>query len=1407
MSPTLVGVVSLFRLDTSKVVGLLFASLLMLASPSWAMPISYSYHQSQDEAYAAAIAHTSGDYFPTLYHNTYGPFYGRHDCLSPCGDFGQYHNEGYPPAYGEEHYYIFPYPACAPGQQFVAPGKCSPTKDLGCPNEKRGNPCDPATGNKYQSEVDIPSSDNVPGFTRSYNSQFPYDVGIGFGWTSSFHAALEIVSTTTLLVRQGTGRGERFTKNASGLWVGDADTKVALTQDTSGYTLAHDTGEVERYDAAGRLLSVIDRAGKTTSYAYDANPRLIMVTAPFGHTLSFGYDETGHLSSVTDSAGATYRYSYDANNNLAQVTHPDNTAKIYHYESTAFPHHLTGISYVDVSGVTTRYSTYQYHPDGRASLTEHATTTNEAGQESYSFTYSRNQTTVTDAAGTQEVLTFATNLGIRNLTGKTNLNDNKTVTQTFNASNNLTCKKDEEGRVTTYTYNATNQKASETVGLVGDCANPATTPETRTTTYQYLAPDLDLPTRIESPSVYGTSKKATEITYDNHNPRIITQRGYAPDGSPISRTVTMTYNTLGQVKSIDGPRADLADVTTFDYYECTTGAECGQLLRVTNALGQATTYDSYDANGRVKQTTDSNGVKTAYTYDQRGRVRYMTLTPPDGVGARQTEYRYDTAGNVTQVITSDGVTLTYVYDAALDLRSVTDNLGNKVEYTYDRKGNRATEKTYDPDGTLVRSMETAYDARNRVASINAGGAIATQVHDAIGNLAQETDPNNQGKANPAVTSHGYDALNRLLQTIDRLAGVTTYDYDVNDRLKQVRAPNTATTQYTYDDLGNLLQEQSPDRGTLTYTYDAAGNVKTLTDARAVTASYTYDASNRLTHIDYPGTTEDVTYTYDTCAFGQGRLCTVQDESGTTAYAYDAFGNLAQQQKTELGVTYTTRYTHDAGNRLTAITYPDGRVLAYTRDAIGRIQSATLTINGIVTPIVTYRTYRADGLLTAQNFGNGLIETRSSYDLQGRLGEQRLGTLDARTYGYDANGNLTAHPTLGVLNYDLLDRLSGEPGTAYTYDGNGNRQTANDVPYTYATASNRLIALDGLSLNRDAAGNLTADTNFTYTYNQAGRLATVSGKDRKGNPVLLATYTYNAQGQRTRKTTPTATTVYHYDPAGNLITETTNSGTSIRAYVHFDRMPVAQIDRVKSGGTTTDVPTYLYTDHLGTPRLGTNSQGTITWRNDGDAFAVAPPNEDPDQDRKLTTVNLRFPGQYYDQESGFHYNWQRYYDPKTGRYITSDPIGLKGELNTYAYVNSNAFRWADPLGLKREIKQVIVFWRASLSSSQGEFSGGGVPTAKYTHYVDVPDCFVLLGTTKTSQATQLDVPPGLEFTLQVLVAEVTTNKWGPKPGDSCCKIYDLGDATDIFEFYRGTDFDDFNEDLIQFIIDLIKGGVF
>src|SRR6266404_8139600 len=171
-------------------------------------------------------------------------------------------------------------------------------------------------------------------------------------------------------------------------------------------------------------------------------------------------------------------------------------------------------------------------------------------------------------------------------------------------------------------------------------------------------------------------------------------------------------------------------------------------------------------------------------------------------------------------------------------------------------------------------------------------------------------------------------------------------------------------------------------------WDAIPAVNTETDESSLCAGIasqpTHYALNQITTFDrviaiqYPTSSENVSYNYDSgtnCGNGIGRLCQVTDAAGTSQFQYDAFGNVTQESRTESGVTYTTSYQYDAANRITSVTYPDGRIVNYTRDSLGRIQSVSTTVNGSTQTIVSNRTYRADGLLTGETFGNGVNDVR------------------------------------------------------------------------------------------------------------------------------------------------------------------------------------------------------------------------------------------------------------------------------------------------------------------------------------------------------------------------------------------------------------------------------------------------
>ena len=241
---------------------------------------------------------------------------------------------------------------------------------------------------------------------------------------------------------------------------------------------------------------------------------------------------------------------------------------------------------------------------------------------------------------------------------------------------------------------------------------------------------------------------------------------------------------------------------------------------------------------------------------------------------------------------------------------------------------------------------------------------------------------------------------------------------------------------------------------------------------------------------------------------------------------------------------------------------------------------------------------------------------------------------------------------------------------FAYDANGNRSslTEDAVLYAYSNLanSNQLLSTTGpqpKTYSYDLAGNVTGDGVHTYGYDDRGRLIDVDAG--------AATYTYNGQGQRVSKTSGT-TTLFAYGEVGELLGEYDASGNAMQETVWFNGAPVALLE-----GTSTY---YVHSDHLGTPRVISDGN-TAIWRWASDPFGSTLPDEDPDNDGTTLTYNVRFPGQYYDAETGLHYNYFRTYDPSTGRYLESDPIGLEGGLNTFGYAGANPLANIDPYGLR------------------------------------------------------------------------------------------------------------------------------
>jgi RHS repeat-associated protein len=594
--------------------------------------------------------------------------------------------------------------------------------------------------------------------------------------------------------------------------------------------------------------------------------------------------------------------------------------------------------------------------------------------------------------------------------------------------------------------------------------------------------------------------------------------------------------------------------------------------------------------------------------------------------------------------------------------------------------------------TLGALLSTAVLAQNR--------PVTQYQYDANGNLTGTTSALGQ------ATTQSYDALNRLRSITQPVpaAGqprpVTSLAPDGQDQLTQVTDPRNLATRYSVDGLGRLAQQQSPDSGTTTYTHDAAGNILTRTDARGKTTTYSYDQLNRPTLIKYADGTQ-TQLSYDQGTHGIGRLTTLTDPGAiTTAWTYDAHGRvLSRQQNIGATITHTVRYSYNPGSgQLASITYPSGRILSLVYGTSSR-QIETLRIDGqLAASAIAWHPF---GELKRMTLGNGQVWT-SSLDQDGRIASYSLG---GETYSltWDAANRLTAitHPSNAFWSrgygYDGLDRIasfnSTPRGQSFAYDASGNltgrgerlnTNPATQTAYTIDGASNRLLGIAslGIGYQLDAAGNRTTDNRSTYSYDAVNRLTRVVNSS--GALSSRYDYGYNGLHQRVRKSGPGITSGvlhYLYDEQGRLLGEYDNLGRARSEHIWLNERPVAVLSYSYSGSATTPTAmstAYVEADHLGSPRLIANAQRQPRWRWHSAPYGDTLADENP-AGRGRFQYHLRFAGQYFDAETNLHYNWHRVYETTSGRYLQSDPIGLEGGINTYAYVYGNPLSYTDPTG--------------------------------------------------------------------------------------------------------------------------------
>lgn len=1267
-----------------------------------------------------------------------------------------------------------------------------------------GNPCSPMTGNKSLTETDFRAG--AIEITRHYNSSLELGSrSIGTGWSHSYDARLIFSGGFTLIKPDGnveefvsaTSDGYRSVTTPGKILV-VADDLAQLTYPGGRKEIFQLTTSGENGPDQFRLIEIYtaDLPNRATTLRYTEPAGLLdSITGPFGRQLRFEYDVEGYVSALLLPDGSRIGYLRDARENLSEVTFQDGSNRIYLYENSRLPHHLTGI--IDENGA--RFANYQYDEFGRVTLSEHS-----GGANRVSLNYVDGSTTeVTGPLGNIRKYDFDP---YKSSFDVSDISDGSGISiYSRNPDGWPTEKTDPAGNVVQSTYDEFHEIIRiEGYGTPGQRTinytwnnelNRKIRVEEEGTTTRFAYDTLG---RIESKSIEDPSSGAIR-SWDYH---------YFPDTDLSPRA--------GRLHSTDGPRTDVEDITTYSYYltdDASGRYRAGDLQSIQNAAGHITEFLEYDGNGMLTKVRDENGVISSLSYHPRG---WLTSLSVDGITTR---FTYDKVGNLVRTVSRDGRHVDFRYDAAHRLTGVTDSLSSRIEYTLDPDGNRIEENTFDGSNTLRRQLSRSFNSVSQLEKLtDSSGNSVIYTYDGNGSLISTRDENYYS------THYEYDSLDRLARSVDPLRAETLMAYDGRDNLIRMTDPQGNVTNYQYDGLDNPVSMSSPDTGFTQHEFDEAGNRVASTDARGVRVEYRYDELNRLTDIIYPDSSKDVSYSYDTGENGKGRLTGMRDEAGTVSFTYDTRGNLLSENRWINGHQYQTKYFYDADDRLVELEYPSGKTISYNLDNTGRISS----IQRGPQPLVSNVQYEPFGPVNSFTYGNGL-----KYSAVFNL-DQELIRLES---GAGVNLDLEYGPAGSILGindqaftYDPLHRLVASSGDqevlGIDYDANDNRVQYQGVltnrSYTYETGSNRLETAGEWSYARDDAGNRTAKLDRAgngqlYRFGDHNRITETIDRIA-GADIPAGEYLYDGKGRRLVKTVSGRETHFIYNPWGQLIGEYSAGGDGeYREYIYLEGLPVAvltrssatvtppgaelildngdqgtsatgnwrgktskadfgpgylyatksantsyrwtatppgdqyrvyawwvdrknqsgnviytirhgsgQLDKVtrsqKIGGgqwqllgsyssedgqdfvevssdknkftadairwiavnepvvTLTDSTHFIHFDHLGTPSRVTGENQSVVWAWDSTPFGDSRPDEKPHGDSNRFVLNLRFPGQYYDSESGLHYNFFRTYDPEIGRYLESDPIGLDGGMNPYSYVGGNPLSGIDPLGL-------------------------------------------------------------------------------------------------------------------------------
>ncbi|MGB9430062.1 MAG: RHS repeat-associated core domain-containing protein [Gammaproteobacteria bacterium] len=780
-----------------------------------------------------------------------------------------------------------------------------------------------------------------------------------------------------------------------------------------------------------------------------------------------------------------------------------------------------------------------------------------------------------------------------------------------------------------------------------------TSPNGHWVTFQYQSlnyPGTTRVTQITDDSgrsvnyAYDSSGRLIKVTYPDGGIEQYTYNGVTDEIASIilpngQTQVTNTYDSNGRVT-----KQVLADTGTYQFAYVTNSSNQVTQTTITDPNGNVRVLN-FNSSGYITSETQASGTSIAQTATYTRDPSSNLITSVTDALNRVSNYSYNSLGNLTGVTllagTSNAVSYALTYTASFnELASLTDPLNHKTTLSYDSYGDLTSIKNpLNHSVTLAYNTATGQptkitDALGHAITLAYTGGDLTSVTDALGRK----------------TTRYLDSVGRVISLLDPLGNRSLYSYDPMNRVTSITDGLGATTTLGYDLDGNLTSVTDARSGLTQFGYDTSDRETSRTDALGQKESFGYDLDNNLTgHTDRKN---------------QSRVL-----------SYDALNRLTQvtYKKTGGATESTVTYGYDAGNRETSINDSVGGSLTENYDGLNRLTSETST-NGSVSyqyDAASRRTQMTVAGQTAVNYGydnadrlTGITQGSSSvaisYDNANRRATLTLPNGIQLTYGFDNANQLTG------LTYKLGASTVGNMTYGYDNDGRiatrGGSFDVTNLPATLASASydanNRLTQWGAKTLSYDNNGNLTGDGTNSYTWNTRNQLTGISGGS-------TASFVYDALGRRESKTISSTSTNFLYD--GLNLEQELNGTTPTVNY-----LTGAGIDETLSRTDSTGTFSYL-TDNLGSTLALTNTAGAIST-----SYSYEPYGNTTDSGVSSTNA-LQYTGRENDGD-GLYYNYFRYYDPTIGRFISSDPIGLAGGINTYTYALDNPVGYADPSGL-------------------------------------------------------------------------------------------------------------------------------